>query len=76
MFIWLDSGLLQVNFGQEHLRCIEGFSQNVMTFIDTNFEGITDNADALRPNPAPTVHRSEDDLRTGPFKYVTSTGNH
>ncbi len=79
IFIWLDSGLLQVNFGQEHLRCMNVFAQNIMKFINTNFEGNTDDSETkkgLLKVPAPTIHRSDDDLRTGPFKYITSAGRH
>ena len=77
IFIWLDSGFLQVNFGQEHLRCMNVFSQRIMEFINHNFDESADNIDTKSGSPpAATVHRSDDDLRTGPFKYITSAGRH
>ncbi|CAB4036952.1 Hypothetical predicted protein, partial [Paramuricea clavata] len=78
IFVWLDLGLLQVNFGQQHLRCMNAFTQNVMAFINTHFGGNADDIDANSaslPDPTSTFHRSDDDLRTGPFKYVTSAAS-
>jgi hypothetical protein len=56
---------------------MNAFTQNVMAFINSHFGGNIDDTvanSASLPDPASTFHRSDDDLRTGPFKYVTSAG--
>ena len=56
---------------------MNSFSDKVLAFIRSNLPEYLADGDAnsvqVGPSP-PVVQRSYDDLRTGPFHYVTSAG--
>lgn len=76
--IWLNCDFCQLNFGQEHLKCIDAFVQNIRSFVGNNFQVHDERTDESIESDSvvtPSIHYSEDDLRTGPFKYIVTEGN-